>query len=372
MKIKSVVTALGNPKINEELKENNINVITSDIQYQEGILEYLDKNNNINYLIIDENLPGNLKTEELIYNIKKINNKIKIILITQNERIKVYKKISTMNSEKIIKIINSENIFSKKYLPINNFFNENTKDGKIVTVLGPNGIGKSIFCITFANNLKNKKILIIDFDVLNNSLHTLLGVKQYSKKIQNNIKRNNVFDNQINILDFIISTKFNIDLISGINLILDSNYKISSTKIKNIIKKIKNNYDLIIIDTSSDCFLNYTEELIKISDSSIFISGANLLEIKKSKKLLEIYNKEWEIEKEKINIVFNKCTEQSINDGILREEFKKYNILGKIKLSDYYDFAINKNRTKIKEIQNDLEKIKNNLQKNKYLNKNKY
>ena len=76
MKIKSVVTALGNPKINEELKENNINVITSDIQYQEGILEYLDKNNNINYLIIDENLPGNLKTEELIYNIKKINNKI--------------------------------------------------------------------------------------------------------------------------------------------------------------------------------------------------------------------------------------------------------------------------------------------------------
>ena len=182
MKIKSVVTALGNPKINEELKENNINVITSDIQYQEGILEYLDKNNNINYLIIDENLPGNLKTEELIYNIKKINNKIKIILITQNERIKVYKKISTMDSEKIIKIINSENIFSKKYLPINNFFNENTKDGKIVTVLGPNGIGKSIFCITFANNLKNKKILIIDFDVLNNSLHTLLGVKQYSKK----------------------------------------------------------------------------------------------------------------------------------------------------------------------------------------------
>ena len=35
--------------------------------------------------------------------------------------------------------------------------------------------------IIHKNNYKKNKILIMDFDILNNSLHTILGVKKYLK-----------------------------------------------------------------------------------------------------------------------------------------------------------------------------------------------
>ena len=39
------------------------------------------------------------------------------------------------------------------------------------------GVGKSVFTINLAISFKNKKILIIDLDILNNCLHTILGIK---------------------------------------------------------------------------------------------------------------------------------------------------------------------------------------------------
>ena len=46
--MKKVITAVANPIINNELKkEKNIEVIGNDIQYQEGIVEVLEKDNRI-------------------------------------------------------------------------------------------------------------------------------------------------------------------------------------------------------------------------------------------------------------------------------------------------------------------------------------
>ena len=84
----------------------------------------------------------------------------------------------------------------------------------------------------------NNKILIIDFDILNNSLHTILGIKKYPEKIKNRIKNNNLLDD-IKTEDLIIKINSKIDLISGINLLFDSKYKISSTKVKSILKTLK-------------------------------------------------------------------------------------------------------------------------------------
>ena len=44
--MKKIITAVNNPNLNEKLKnENYIEVIGKDIQYKEGILEFLEKNN---------------------------------------------------------------------------------------------------------------------------------------------------------------------------------------------------------------------------------------------------------------------------------------------------------------------------------------
>ncbi len=68
------------------------------------------------------------------------------------------------------------------------------------------------------------------------------------------------------------------------------------------------------------------------ADNCIFISGTNLLEIKKSNNLLKIYTEEWNIEKNKISVIFNKITKNSIDNKILKIIFSDYNIIRKNKI----------------------------------------
>lgn len=487
IKINKIITAIGDPQKSKLLNERNIKIKIPDIQYKEGILEYLEKDKNIDYIIIDENLPGNILKQELIQNIYKINNKIKLILITnnkidennkteflsnsidknnktnyilnsiktnnlskkinenneinylsncinknnkiillnsfdenkikeiiKNKKIQEYKINKTLENELIEnkiennkkienenkmeneniknKIINLQDEKNKNDKENKNFFTRlniekkqiitENKKGKIISILGANGIGKSIFSILISRQIKDKKIAIIDFDILNNSLHTLLGIENYPNKIrkdikiinQNNYKEENkkiyekVIPNQnkeFEIEKYIIQTKYNIDLISGLNLIFKMNEKIIPDKIRMIFKELRKKYDIIIIDTSSECFFDYTREMIRLSDEGIFISGANLLEIKKSQKLLEIYNKEWKIEKNKIKIIFNKCTKNSVDFKEILKAFSDYKIIGKIKLNNYYDYIINNNKSSLKEINEEVTVIKKLIEREK-------
>lgn len=44
---------MGNENLNQKLKKENIfEIVTEDIQYQEGILELLEKDNEIDFLIL--------------------------------------------------------------------------------------------------------------------------------------------------------------------------------------------------------------------------------------------------------------------------------------------------------------------------------
>ena len=195
----------------------------------------------------------------------------------------------------------------------------------IICVIGTNEVERSIFTVSLANLLMDKnKVLIIDFDILNNNLHEILGIKKYSQKIRNKIKNNNLLK-EIKIQELIFKINYKIDLISGMNLLFDSKYKISNKKIKNILLKLKEEYDVIIIETSSECFFDYTKEIINNSELNFFILDANLLEIEKAKKLLNMYIEKW-----KINIIFNTYNINSTQISILKNTFNEFKILEKI------------------------------------------
>ena len=382
-----ILTALQDPKTNEILKEKTKhNIIETDIQYQEGILETLEKNNKIDLIIISQLLPGNIGFKDLINKIKIINNNIEIIAILENKNnelkdflkqkninsifynneitidelinvieekdknkkemeinkeIKLLKEIILENNKKIeqnkkekkinkiLSILKKEKIKIIKNSKINNikkFKNKiNKTQNKIISVVGIPGVGKSIFISLFSKNIKHKKILIIDFDIYNKSLDLIFG---YNTKVQQE--------------KAIIKINNNIDLLSKIEIFFKESY-IEKNKIKNILDSFSKKYDLIIIDNTSEYSCEHTKEILKNSDSIIFLSDANLIELNKTKKLLEKYINKWKIEKERINVVFNKININSINNKILNNLFSDFNILGKINFSNKYNLIINNN-----------------------------
>lgn len=417
-----VITALGNENIYLNLKkEKDINIISEDIQYKEGIIEILEKYQDVDFIILNSLLIGEISLKDIINYINNINKKIKIIIFLENpdEEIKKYlyeKKIykiiynDEIEIKDLIKIIKEEelnnedlkeeieelkriinnnnynynkenkNIINKKdkiknklnkvqnnELKINiknklknkfnlkkdkklfnnnlNFQSYNTENNfiqnrncKIICIIGPPGVGKSIISINLAkSNMYDNKILIIDSDYINNSIATILGIKKYNK---NNKYNSNNLNNNLNYLEEIIKINKKIDLINikkNINLNNPNNY------FNNLINKIKNNYDYIIIDTNSIELIENNKELINLSNFTLFISDTNLLEINKAIRLLDKYINKFNINKNKFNILFNKINSKSIDKKLLKNIFSEFKVIGFFSYYEEYNKIINKN-----------------------------
>ena len=105
---------------------------------------------------------------------------------------------------------------------------------------------------------------------------------------------------------------------------------------------------------------------MKNSNYNIFITEANLLEIKKAKNLLNVYIQEWEIPQNNFNILFNKYDQNSIDISVLKHIFSGFSILGKLSNNSQYNLIINKNSKK--QLEKNLQKEYNIINK-KILNK---
>lgn len=325
-----IVTALGNPGLNFDLKKyNEFEIIGKDIQYSEGIIELLELHNEIDYIIVSELLEGEIALISLIEQIHKINKKIKIIIILNEKNIEledqlIQKGVQDIfyNKSDIIEIVNllktknmeylnkelrneieklKEIILEKNNEKINNkrakikkIDKENIKN-KTMGILGNNGIGKTSFCYLSANILEEKyKILLIDFDLKNNDLSYLLKIKkEYIEK-----------DN-ISINDFIKKIRNNIYILSGLNFLINyKNYDIK--KIIFEINKIKNNYDFILIDTNSNIFLEENIEIFNFCDQLILLNNADDIEMNKTEKINNFLLNNIKIDNKKINVILYK------------------------------------------------------------------
>ena len=63
--MKQIITALGNPLLNDKLREEkNFKILSKDIQYQDGIFEILEKKEKIDFLILNRNINRKNKTKK--------------------------------------------------------------------------------------------------------------------------------------------------------------------------------------------------------------------------------------------------------------------------------------------------------------------
>ena len=157
------------------------------------------------------------------------------------------------------------------------------KKTKTIGVAGTGGIGKTIFSTLIAEWNKNKKVLIVSTD--------------------------------------------------------------NNKNINEILEKEKTRYDLIIID-GLEKVKNVSKINFKLIDEILIISGANLVEIKKSIRIITLLNSVFK--SKPIKIVFNKVSEHCIEHEILNGAFKKENIIGKINYNTIFDEVANsKDYTKL-------------------------
>lgn len=118
-----IVTAIGDAKLNEELKKDNFyKVLGTDIQYQEGIFETLEKNKDANYLILNLNLDGELTYGELTEEILDKYKELKIIYVVEREDREI---IDFLVAKKIRNIILKKDLDKDK---INNIIKNKQED----------------------------------------------------------------------------------------------------------------------------------------------------------------------------------------------------------------------------------------------------
>ena len=295
-----IITAMGNQNFNNILKnEKEFEILENDIFYKEGILEFLEKNKEIDILILYEKLSGEINIINLIKKIKEINNQINIFFILENKNDELE---NLLKNEKIF------NIFYKKENNIKMFFNNeiNIKD--------------------FIFNLKNIKLnseknLEEEIEILKNIIN---------KKDEELLK----YKNEINDIT-LEKTNKKIVTIIGIN---NSGKSLILNNLKNIIID-KNKFEFKEININ-----NFFEikKLNNITYKFILILETNFEKIKLNKKIINKLIMENNINSEKINIIFNKIDKYSVNNKIIKSIFKEFKIIGKIKLNIYSDFLLNK------------------------------
>ena len=169
---------------------------------------------------------------------------------------------------------------------------------------------------------------MIDFDILNNSISTLFENKK--------IIKNEFFNNSINKINK------NLDVLCKVENIINVNDNMEIYKIQEILNMLKRDYDFIVIDTSSRIDLKYVKLILTNGDKIIFLVEPNILELKKTNNLLEVYINDFNIDVDKIKIVFNKVNKYQIAESILEEFFSEFEIIGKIEYEEKYNLFINR------------------------------
>lgn len=365
-----IITALANEEINKKIKENGLEIIGKDIQYQEAVIQILEINKSVDLLILSSLLQGDLNIYEFINIIKYKFPNLEIIIILEKEDLELRKFIiskginniyynnrTTFDEilEKLKELENKTNKTKinyktkeskntekkqinkiKKYLHIKlkkinkTIFFKNKKiklekNKKIIAILGPPKIGKTIFSLIFSLNIKNKKILIINSDKKKN-IKIIIGKKIKKEKNSKQKWKKNI--------DILLTQK---DKTTKENL-LTSNQKNRYNEI--ISEQFLDEYDYIIIDSNN---INEEEIDIKKIDKIILLVEANLLGIDETREILEEIIHKQKYQKDNVKIIFNKHTKTSINKKTLRNLFEDFEILGQVQYNNYYNFITNTN-----------------------------
>ena len=295
--MREIILAINNEYFIKKINSKKINY--NNLQYREAILETLEKNKNINNIILDEKIPGQISIEKLIEKIISINKNVNIIFFLEKYDDKKFIRLKKLGVKKIY--INNKINVNKV---INNL-SDGAINNKVITIEGMPNSGKTLFTNLLAKylNENNKKIVLIN---LNNNIEInylkQIGAK---KKLRNSEKEEIFLDtlnkNEININD-------NILFINNFQMLIKNNTK---RKLQIFLNKYKLIYDYILIDIGNKNIKYVRRQILNNSNKKILIIN--------SKKLSDINSKKFEInKKDNYYIICNNYNLLSVNKLIIK------------------------------------------------------
>lgn len=326
--MKKIITAIGNNILKEKLEElENYEVLGNDIQYKEGVLEFLEEKKEVEILVISEILEGEIEFKKLISKILKLKEKLEIIVFIEEDNrelknflyekgiYKIYKnnQVSIDDFKNIIESENSRNTqelaeevrkLKKIISEQENKVCEKNNQGKVISITGSYGVGKStlIAAICRHSNKTKNRTLLIDSDIYNKSISVLYNVFPKSIdyiNVKNNIIKFSKYENL-----FYLEKEF-----------------LERCDLLKLIQELKPEYDQILIDTSSNLNNKVYRNILEISDEVIFVVVPTLCDLKKAINMFEIIKVDYEIPINKIKLVINKENNYSVDSFIIQKMF---------------------------------------------------
>lgn len=349
--MKKIITALGNSKLNDELrKTEKYEVVTKDIFYKEGILEVLEEFPNVDTIIISELLEGEISFEILIEEIINIKRDIDIIVfvekktpelqsflfkngiykIYENNEIELERFIDSLQDKINLQAeefkIRKEEVINRSYLGNINF----EATGKVIAITGSYNSGKSsIVCILAKEYAKQgKKTLIIDFDIFNSSINYVLGVQKYNKGAV-----------AFNLQEQIVHISDKEDVLCSIDLLFSNNNTVDYMNLEELLNDFRVEYDIILVDNTSNYEYKYLSRILNSADIIFYLVVPTKIELKKSMNLLEVFIEDFKVNLKKFEVVLNKVNSASLNKELLYKALREIPITRSIE----YDENIERN-----------------------------
>lgn len=364
-----ILTALGNPTVNNELKKyEKYDVIGDDLQYQEAVFDVLAYED-ADVIIISGLLQGQFEFDEFVLEVKKKNIGARLIVIvdeiddeTKNilmakgifdifydDKITMQDILDSIDREepisraRILSEISSEYVATDKEEQLENKKYVIQKQ-EIIVVSGTNGSGKSTVAANLAKNLSKKttsKILLIDMDTLNGNIDELLNINKVPENVEilldedkkcginyiADLISKNRFDTNV-LEDLVISTgKF--DVVTGNTSLHSCQNILNEECYKRLIESAKEIYDFIIIDTSSNIFLDSTKWAIQIANRVLFVVEDSYICLKKATQMLYVFEELWAVWKGKIQLIINKKTRNNLEKETI-ENILDLSLVGQI------------------------------------------
>ena len=176
------------------------------------------------------------------------------------------------------------------------------------------GVGKSIFTVALLSSLSKlkKRILIVDADLYNGGITTLLNLKP--KKTIYDFSKEDPTSKFLNINNYV--TKYNdyISVVCAPKNILEAD-DVNVTSLKDLISHSYLLYDCILVDTNH-IYNKFNTSLIKSVDEVLYLITNDPLDLENSKNILDELKKS----KKKVSIILNNSIK------INKDYFSKYDI----------------------------------------------